>query len=195
MARSAYSALTYVLLLVAVAPLVLAVSLSALLDWYPWFLLLAMGLGLAWAGRRLLGAAQAALSRRLAALVQGEAAQAPGAWFVWIAVPAWTMGLGVILNVALDCSPPEEHGSVMLRIRHGKSPRVCLRDYWTADDSLCVDSRRLLYAFWVFGFCACGFATCKRCADQRHRIERRRQHIVGSRIRNRCSRMPDALHA
>jgi len=136
MARSAYSALTYVLLLVAVAPLALAVSLSALLDWYPWFLLLAMGLGLAWAGRRLLGAAQAALSRRLAALVQGEAAQAPGAWFVWIAVPAWTMGLGVILNVALDRSPPEDHGSVVLRVSGGKSPRVYLRDYRIADGAI-----------------------------------------------------------
>jgi hypothetical protein len=127
----AYSVLTYGLMLVVGVPLVIAVNACALLDWYPWLLLLALGIGLVWAGRGLLERVQGAISRRLAALAGVDAAHAPGGWLVWVAVPVWTVSLGVLSNVALDRSPPEEHASVVLRVTGGKGPRVYLRDYRT----------------------------------------------------------------
>ncbi|MFO0575711.1 MAG: hypothetical protein U1A78_17075 [Polyangia bacterium] len=135
-ARPAYSVLTYALLLAVAAPLVVAVNVCALLDFYPWFLLLAVGLGLAAAGRGGLRRVQGAVSRRLAARLGVDVAHAPGGWLVWAAVPAWTVALGVLLNGALDRSAPAEHASVVLRVSGGKSPRVYLRDYRTSGATL-----------------------------------------------------------
>ena len=135
-ARPAYSVLTYALLLSVALPLGVAINACALLDWYPWFLLLAVGLALMAAGRGLLRRAQGAVSRRIAARMGVDVAHAPGGWLVWAAVPAWTVALGVLLNGALDRSAPEQHASVVLRVTGGKGPRVYLRDYRTRDGAI-----------------------------------------------------------
>jgi hypothetical protein len=112
-----YSILTYVLLLGSVAPLLLAAWMFGTIDWTPWLILLAVGILLAFAGRRVF----AALSLRLH--------RVSGGWFVWAAVPLWTVALGLFLNVQLDSSPAEEHPSHVVQITGGKGPRVHLQDF------------------------------------------------------------------
>lgn len=126
-----YSILTYVLLLGSLGPLILAAKLWGTVDWYPWALLLAIGVVLAIVGRRVLAALQLRLHRASAAAVAGEVApgHAPGGWFVWLAVPLWTTALGLCLNVTLDRSPAEEHPSQVVDVGAGKSRTVTLRDY------------------------------------------------------------------
>jgi hypothetical protein len=126
-----YSILTYVLLLGSVAPLLLAAWMFGTIDWTPWLILLAVGILLAFAGRRVFAALSLRLHRVSAAAVAGEVApqHAPGGWFVWAAVPLWTVALGLFLNVQLDSSPAEEHPSHVVQITGGKGPRVHLQDF------------------------------------------------------------------
>lgn len=126
-----YSILTYVLMLGSVAPLLLAAWMFGTVDWTPWLILLGVGVALAVAGRRVFAALSLRLHRASAAAVAGEVApqHAPGGWFVWVAVPLWTIALGLVLNVQLDASPAEEHPSRVVKITGGKGPRVHLQDF------------------------------------------------------------------
>jgi hypothetical protein len=126
-----YSILTYVLLLGSVAPLLLAAWMFGTIDWTPWLILLVVGVALAFAGRRVFAALALRLHRASAAAVAGEVApeHAPGGWFVWAAVPLWTIALGLFLNVQLDSSPAQEHPSRVVQITGGKGPRVHLQDF------------------------------------------------------------------
>lgn len=133
-----YSAVTYVLMLAVAAPLIAGVLLFDTIDWSPWFLLLAVGVALAWLLRQVLARLQARVHRVAAAHTADEvaAAHAPGGWFVWAAVPAWTIGLGLCLNVALDGSPPEEHASVVVKLTGGKAARILIRDFRPGGDTI-----------------------------------------------------------
>lgn len=126
-----YSILTYVLLLGSVAPLLLVAWTFGTIDWTPWSILLGVGIAVAVAGRRAFAALSLRLHRVSAAAVAGEVAaeHAPGGWFVWAAVPLWTIALGLFLNVQLDSSPAEEHPSRVVQITGGKGPRVYLQDF------------------------------------------------------------------
>jgi len=138
MAGASYSGLTYALLLAAAAPVIAAANFFDTIDWTPWLLLLAVGVALAWLFRQVLSTLQARLRRRAASLTAGEVPpeHAPGGWFVWVAVPTWTLGLGLALNVLLDASPLEEHASQIVAVSNGKNARVTLRDFRPGGDTL-----------------------------------------------------------
>jgi hypothetical protein len=129
--NGAYSALTYGFLVVSVGAPLGAAALFTTVDWGPWLLLVAIGLALAGALRGPLGRLQARITRASARLSAAEvaAADAPGGWVVWVAVPGWILALGLALNVLLDPGPATEHAATVIERTGGKAPRVILSDY------------------------------------------------------------------
>lgn len=125
-----YTMLTFVVLVASVGPVMVAAWSWGTIDWSPWLLLAGLGTGLALVGRRAIAALQLRLHRVSAAAVAGEVApgHAPGGWFLWGAVPLWTIALGLFLNVKLDTSPGVEHPSRVVQIKSGKNKRVFLQD-------------------------------------------------------------------
>lgn len=138
MSGTRHSQLTYALMMLTAAPLIVAVNFFDTIDWSPWLLLLGLGLALTWLFRQVLARLQARVRRTTAALTAGEVApeHAPGGLFLWFAVPAWTIGLGLILNVALDGSPPEEHPSTIVQLTNGKGARITFRDFRPGGDTI-----------------------------------------------------------
>ncbi|HJL16853.1 MAG TPA: hypothetical protein RMH99_14410 [Sandaracinaceae bacterium LLY-WYZ-13_1] len=124
------STLTWILLVSALGPAVAAVWTQPLMDRWPWAVLLAVGLGLAAALRPALRRVQAWVDRLSARATEGEVApeHAPGRWWVWVALPAWTLAIGLVLDVQLDPSVPREHASQVVRIERGKAAWFHLRD-------------------------------------------------------------------
>lgn len=133
---SRYSIVQNVALLGSVLPLVFAVLLVDTLDWSPYFLCGAVGIGVAFALRPLL----ARVRRGSAALVAGEVApeHAPGGFVLWLAPPLWCVALGLFANAWLDPSPPATHASEILR-RQSKSKgqdRIILRGFRPGEPEL-----------------------------------------------------------
>lgn len=136
MSGAAYSGLTYVLLVAAAAPLIAGGLLFDTIDWTPWLVLLAVGVALAWLFRQVLGRMQARVRGAAAAQTGLAPEHAPGGGFVWLAVPAWTIGLGLCLNRVADGSPPEEHASEVVQLTNGKTPRITIRDFRPGGDTI-----------------------------------------------------------
>lgn len=139
---SRYSVVQNIALLGSVLPVVFAVLLVDTLDWYPYCLCGAVGVGVAFALRPLL----TRVRRGAAALVAGEVApeHAPGGFALWLAPPLWCIALGLFANAWLDGTPPAEHASEVLRREHrSKGPdRLVLRGFRPGEAEVAISASR-----------------------------------------------------
>jgi hypothetical protein len=106
---TAYSVRIYVLMMAAIGPVIAAWQFANTIDWYPWFLLFAVGVVVTLVVR----------SRR------------PNAGWVLLAIPLWVLAGGLFINTFADRSPAERHDSQVLRFESSsKGPgTVVLRDF------------------------------------------------------------------
>lgn len=106
---TAYSVRIYVLMMAAIGPVLIAWQIANTIDWYPWFLLFAIGVVVTLVIR----------TRR------------PNAGWVLLAIPLWVLAGGLLLNTFGDRSVAGRHDSQVLRFESGgKGPgSVVLRDF------------------------------------------------------------------
>ena len=122
-----YTIIDCVRLAFALFPLMFAWHLVDTLDWYPWFILFAVG--------AVAGIYGWSRSRRLGT--------------VWVGLPFWCVWVGLFANAYLDGAPPDLHESEVLRSSHpGKGPgRYILRDFRPGNGELSLHHNRMKFSW------------------------------------------------